>query len=816
MDVPIDFKGITEIFTRAWDQGRDFLFEYEVYELLARSGSETPPKSNIIPRGARCSDEELIALPGDKTVLKIVSPYIIHKTEVGGVRVVDKEPNAIRSAVRRMMYEVPEAYAARMGQHPEGVPDHYQGLSGEALLAAVSGDVQGILQVQFMPPDSSAFGNELIVGLRHTREFGSILSAGLGGTDTELYAKRFRKGQAIVASSTALGDGESFFQLYRQTISYRKLAGLTRGQRRIITDEQLVECFESFIQMGNYFAQENPDAPFVIEELEINPFAFTDYLMVPLDGMCKFAKKTLVAANRPVAKIHNLLHPKRIGIIGVSGTRKNFGRIILDNILAEGFDPDGVVVFKKGVDELDGITCLPDLSALSDKPEDKLDLFIVAVGAAQVPDLVEEIIKKDAARSVMLIAGGMGETHDSQERAEQVMAMINEVHAKAVEAADGGGPVFLGANCMGVISKPGKFDTWFIPEEKLPKARDNAVCRAALISQSGAFMLHRSHQCPQLAPAYMISMGNQTDLTLGDMVAYFKDSDQVDVIAVYAEGFNDLDGLAFCRAVREAILAGKEVVFYKAGRTVEGKAATSSHTASLAGDYMVCESCVSQAGAIVARNFTEFQELMLLSETLNGKTIKGNRLAAVSGAGFEAVGMADSIQSDDFSMELARFSAKTRDAIEQVLTAKKLAGLVTLSNPLDINPSADDEAHGEIARILSEDAGVDAVVLSLDPMSPAMKTLETSTNKGFLMDNPDSILNRMIALKEETQTPVVAVVDGGRLYDPLRDALMANEVPVFSVCDKAIAALSIYIQGRLRADAIRFNEGLTRKGIANA
>ncbi|MCP4454979.1 MAG: CoA-binding protein, partial [Planctomycetes bacterium] len=244
------------------------------------------------------------------------------------------------------------------------------------------------------------------------------------------------------------------------------------------------------------------------------------------------------------------------------------------------------------------IACLPGLDALTDK----LDLFIVAVGAAQVPDQVEEIILKDAAHSVMLIAGGMGETLDSQNRADQVMAMINQAHASPLSkdsSHDGhGGPVFLGANCMGVISKPGQYDTWFIPEEKLPKVRDAHSCRAALVSQSGAFMLHRSHQCPQLSPAYMISMGNQTDLTLGDMVEYFKSCDQVDVIAVYAEGFNDLDGLAFCRAVREAVLAGKEVVFYKAGRTVEGKAATSSHTASLAGDYMVCESCVSQAGAI--------------------------------------------------------------------------------------------------------------------------------------------------------------------------------------------------------------------------
>jgi len=821
MDLSIDYSSITDTFVRAIQEDRDFLYEYEVYSLLARSGAETPPKSRFIPRGARSSDEELMALPGEKAVLKIVSPFIIHKTEVGGVQIVTKEPNQIRSAVRRMFYEVPEKYTAWIQQNPDGAPAHYKGLTGDALTAAVSRDIQGVLQVQFMPPDSDTFGNELIVGLRHTREFGSILSAGLGGTDTELYARRFRKGQAIVAASTAMNDGQSFFQLFKQTISYQKLAGLTRGQRRIVTDEQLIECFESFVRIGNFYSQANPQAPFVIEELEINPFAFTDYLMVPLDGMCRFGQAGTLAAKRPVAKIDTLLHPRKIGIVGVSATRKNFGRIILDNILAEGFAKEDIVVFKEGIGELgdmDGVKCLPNLGAMTQK----LDLFIVAVGAAQVPDLVEEVIRLDAANSVMLIPGGMGETQDSKDRAAQVMAQINAAHGLASQGAvkqvavkqdiakqgsadfsKGGGPVFLGANCMGVISKPGCYDTWFIPEEKLPKVRSHKANRVALVSQSGAFMLHRSHQCPELRPAYMISMGNQTDLTLGDMLHYFKNSDRVDVIAVYAEGFNDLDGLEFCQAVKQAVLAGKEVVFYKAGRTLEGKAATSSHTASLAGDYMVCESCVSQAGAIVARNFSEFQELMLLAETLSRKLIRGNRLAAVSGAGFEAVGMADSIQSDDFTMELARFEPETCDAIETILRAKGLASFVTLANPLDINPAADDEAHAKITQILVNDPNVDAVVVSLDPMSPAMKTLDKTDIKAFHMHGPDSILHRMESLVKTTATPIVTVVDGGRLYDPLRDALMDKGIPVFAVCDKAIAALSLYVQGRLRADKLR-------------
>jgi len=803
MELSIDFKTITQIFTSAHEEGREFLYEYEVYSLLSKSGAETPPQINLISRGSSPSDEVLNSMPGEKIVLKIVSPTIIHKTEVGGVIIVKKEINAIRSTVRRMSYEVPENYAAWIERNPESIPKEYDGLSGKALIAAISKDIKGVLLVQFMPPDSNAFGNELIVGLRHTREFGIVISAGLGGTDTELYAKRFRKGQAIVAASTAMNDGHRFFQLFKQTISYRKLVGLTRGQRRIVTDEQLIECFESFIQMGNYYSQVNPDAPFVIEELEINPFAFTDYLMVPLDGMCRFSRPRQLAVKRPIKKIHKLLHPESIGIIGVSSTRKNFGRIILENILTEGFSKEKIIIFKEGENKINGVQCLPDLEAFKNKNR-KLDLFIVAVGAVQVPNLVDDLIRLDVADTIMLIPGGMGETHDSKERAEIIITKIDKAHCLY-----DGGPIFIGANCMGIISKPGNYDTWFIPEEKLQKQKKTKYRRAALISQSGAFMVHRSNQCPHMNPAYMISMGNQTDLTLGDMVHYFKTSDNVDVIAVYAEGFNDLDGLEFCKAVREAVISRKEVIFYKAGRTREGKAATSSHTASLAGDYMVCESCVRQAGAIVARTFSEFQELVILAETMNKKSIKGNRIAAVSGAGFEAVGMADSIQSDDFHIKLAQFGDNTHEKLSKLLKEKALDTFVTLSNPLDINPAADDDAHAQITKILTEDQGVDAVVVGLDPMSPAMKTLDNSSIPHFDMNHEQSIKNQIIEVANNSNIPIVTVVDGGHLYNALRDTLMENNVPVFTVCDRAIAALSLYMQGRLNADAIRCSEGLS-------
>ncbi|MBW2658546.1 MAG: acetate--CoA ligase family protein [Deltaproteobacteria bacterium] len=794
MDLAIDYGGIAGLMLAAQQEGRDFLYEYEVYSLLSKSGAETPPKSIFLPRTAKVDDEELMALPGEKAVLKIISPHIVHKTEVGGVTIVEKTPEKIRSAIRRMLYEVPENYTRWIEQHRLEAPFCYSELSGDKLAEAVSKDLKGVLLVQFMPPDSQAFGNELIVGLRHTREFGMVISAGLGGTDAELYAERFRKGQAIVAALAEMNDGRTFFELFKPTIAYKKLTGLTRGQRRVVTNEQLIECFDSFIKMANHFSPLNPDTEFIIEELEVNPFAFTDYLMVPLDGMCRFSTVRTPCCPRPKEKIDFLLHPKSIGIIGVSGKRKNFGRIILDNILSVGYPKEDVVLIHEGEKEIGGVKCVSSPADL----DRVLDMLVVAVAGSQLLELVEEIIQLGCAKTVMLIAGGLGETEATRGRAEQVIALIDASHK-----AEGGGPVFLGANCMGVISRPGKYDTWFIPEEKLPKERSRKYHRAALISQSGAFMLHRSHQCPQLRPAYMISMGNQTDLTMGDMVHYFVDSDEVDVIAVYAEGFSDLDGLSFCRAVRAAVLNGKTVLFYKAGRTPEGKAATSGHTASLAGDYMVCENCVHQAGAIVARNFIEFQDLFFLAETLHHKKIGGRRLAAVSGAGFEAVGMADSIASDEYQMNLADFSDDSSKKIADLLQTKNLSSLVTLTNPLDITPSADDAVHADIAGILMNDGGVDAIVLSLDPLSPVTMTLGDNAGGRYDMDSDRGIKNLLVELVEKSDKPLVTVIDGGRLYDPLRDSLIDAGIPVFHLCDQAIAALSLYIQGRLEMERLR-------------
>jgi len=794
MILDIDYSKITHLFHSAEQDGRDFLYEHETYDLLKNSGAETPPLAEFLAKGSRPTDETLTSMPGEKVVLKIVSPTIFHKTDIGGVKIIENKPELIRSATRRMLDEVPVRFARWIEKGSNHAPDSYRELAGEDLEQVIASDIKGVLLCQYMPPDSMAFGNELIVSIRRTREFGMVITAGLGGTDTELYAQRFKKGQAVVSASTELTNGAEFFDLFKSTIAFKKLAGVARGQDRIVSDGQLIECFSSFIEMANNYSPVNSDAPYVIDELEINPFAFTDYKMVPLDGICRFSQPVTIPAGRPISKIESLLQPKSISIIGVSDKKMNFGRIILKNILAGGFPAEKISIIKPDIDEIDGVKCIPSLADVKEKS----DLFVVAVGANQVPDLIDEIIDLDAAQSVMLIPGGLGEKKGSEERAQLIMGKINNAHQKG-----DGGPVFLGGNSMGIISHPGKYDTIFIPEEKLPKQKGSHKRNSAFISQSGAFIITRTSKVPLLDPAYMVSIGNQNDLTIGDLVSYIKNLDHIDVIAIYMEGFNDLDGLYLSKAIRQAVLNGKEVVFYKAGRTPEGKSATSGHTASVAGDYMVCESCIHQSGAMVADNFTQFEDLFMLASRLHGATINGNRLAAVSGAGFEAVGMADSIQGDDFEMKMAVFSSDTENKLAELIKNYRLDTLVDVKNPMDINPAANDRLHTDVVEVLANDANVDGVVVGLDPLSPAMQTLPAGHRKQESLDSEESIVNLLPEAVSRIDKPVLGIVDGGRLYDRMVDDLEKRGVLVFRSSDRAVSSLAKYISCRIHIDGIQ-------------
>jgi acyl-CoA synthetase (NDP forming) len=154
-------------------------------------------------------------------------------------------------------------------------------------------------------------------------------------------------------------------------------------------------------------------------------------------------------------------------------------------------------------------------------------------------------------------------------------------------------------------------------------------------------------------------------------------------------------------------------------------------------------------------------------------------------------------------MKMAYLSSSTVEKIGALLEQKRLDSLVEVKNPLDINPSADDETHILAVKYLAQDPGVDAVVVGLDPLSPAMRTLAECGTGRYDFQDPLSIAVSFPQLTHALNKPVVGVVDGGRLYDPLVDELIKKTVVVFRSSDRAIRALALYIQGRLNAERVR-------------
>lgn len=787
MQLYIDLEKMTGILARAAGKERFHLYEHETYELLSGLGSESVLEYLVVSRTQRLTSDALAPFLGDKVVLKILSPDVVHKSDVGGVKVVPRLAGKVRSESRRMMDTVGKRFSDFLLSNPEHRLPAYEGLTGDDLREAVNRRIKGVLITQYLPPESDSIGNELLVSLRWTREFGMVITAGLGGTDTEFYAERFRLGQAVVSASTADASGEEFFELFKKTIAYEKLSGRTRGARRLVSDEQLIECFGAFIEVGNYFSPLNDSAPYVIEELEVNPFAMVDYEMVPLDGLCKFSLPFRARVPRGIARIGNMLHPEQVAIIGVSASKMNFGRNILRNMLLAGFPAEHITLVSSAAEEIDGVACVKDITGIA-----SVDLLIIAVAAHQVPGLIDEIIEHRRARSVILISGGLGETKESHDQAREMAEKICRSHAR-----EGGGPVFLGGNCMGVISRTGRVDSFFTPETCSPQRRDSAPSPVALVSQSGAFALVRMTRLAAGDPTYTVTVGNQVDLTIGDCLTWLSQAEEIGVICVYVEGFQDLDGLHACRGIRQAVDNGKEVIVYKAGRTPEGKKATSGHTASVAGDYMVCTSCLSQAGALVADSLEEFDGLCNLAAVLHKKQVRGCNVGALSPAGFEGVGIADSLQSRDSSLRLPGFSPGTQRTIAALFAGAGLEHIMEVRNPLDLSPAAGDGIYVEAIKAMLADEGIDAVVTSLGSLSPATSdTPAPDTPRGYV-SSPGSLASLLPALQAQSLKPLVVFNDAGAAHEPINEHLRHQGVPVFTTCSQAMTLLARYTAYRL-------------------
>lgn len=722
----------SEALRPALAQGRTRLLEPEVLDLLGELGIGAP-LHRFVPRGEVLDGADLAAFPGDRVVLKVVSPAVVHKTEAGGVRFVPREADAVARAT--------------------------------AQLTSLE-QARGVLVVEELPP--AGLGGELLVGLRQTREFGPVLAAGLGGTLTEFLAERLRPGLAVARALATDLDPADFLELFRRTAAYELLSGSARGRRRLVQDDELLRLFAGFVQLAK-----EPR----LAELEVNPFVFRGGRALALDGRGRLGEPTRARPARPGDRVDRLLEPRTVAVVGVSARGLNFGRIIVRNLLECGFEPRALTVVKPDLDVIDGVRCVPTVADLG-----PTDLLVVAAGGSQLPGLMDAIVDSGQVGSAVLIPGGVGE-RDGTERAA---AAVRDCVARARRRADGG-PVFVGPNSLGMISRPGRVDTFFIPSHHLDRRWNRPARRVALVSQSGAFIASRMSNLPTLDPAFAVSIGNQLDVTVGDLVAACGRRDDVDVLGIYAEGFDDLDGLALCREVDRVTAAGVDVVFYKGGRSEQGRAAAAGHTAALAGDYDVCAAALARAGALVSSTFSEWSQLLELCAGLHGRRVRGGRIGLVTNAGYESVGVADQAGG---ALELASLAPVTEDALTRVLRNHGLGGLVNARNPVDVTPMADEAAFEDVAGLLLAADEVHALIVANVPLTARM------LSDGEEIQRPGSMLERLPRLFRATDKPLVAVVDSGPLYEPLVLGLREAGIPVFRAADQATQVLRRWIESR--------------------
>ncbi|MBP7126081.1 acetate--CoA ligase family protein [Myxococcota bacterium] len=753
-------ESFIEAMDRAAAEGRDTLLEPELYALIREGGVETPVFFTV-----RGPDEALPGtLPGDRAVVKVVSPRITHKTEMGGVKVTANRPEAIREAVREVLANVRER-------------------GGEELLASV----REVLVSEFVP-GSAVLGGQVFVGMRHTPDFGPVLAVGFGGLDAEELAAAFGPGEGTLLGSPLLTPVADWMGRLEGSYLGRRLAGWSREATRTASPEAMARVLEFFERLAREVSMA-PGGRWTVADFEVNPFFGLGDRLVAVDAFCRFRPRDPEGRPCDVAGIRTLLRPRTAAIYGVSAKDVNPGRIILRNLIREGFPREDIRVIRGDVEEVDGVACCPSLTALPWKA----DLVVVAVSAGQVPGILEEAIATGKAAGMVLIPGGMGETEEGQEADQAARRALGEARESGRPA-----PVLVGPNCLGLRSRPGRYDTLFIPETKLPLPEEGGRRNVALICQSGAFLITRINDLPFLDPRYAISTGNQMDLSLTDFVEAVLEEPEVEVLGLYIEGFQPGDGLRLARCIRRARQLGKDVLAYKGGRTAEGRTATSSHTASISGDYAACAAILRDAGAYVAESFEEFNLVLSMMGGMRDTEVRGMRLGCLSNAGFETVGMADALlQKPRF--RLGQWSEEGRKRVQGILERHRLTGLVNLRNPLDITPMAGDQAYADCLEALLQDDGMDAVVVGVIPLTPAMKTLPPGVDPRDRdrVDAPGALPDLFPPLVRRHRKPVLVTVDAGPLYDPLVHALRARDLVVGRSVDSAMRCFQRYLAWRL-------------------
>ena len=361
-----------------------------------------------------------------------------------------------------------------------------------------------------------------------------------------------------------------------------------------------------------------------------------------------------------------LLNPETIAVIGVSLTNERHPANVIYNKIHLRYPVKVYPVNPKG-GQLQRDRVYEDISLIPGK----VDLAVVAARAEFVPDILKSCIQNGVGGATV-ISGGFAETGRQ------------DLQDELVEIARAADFPFIGPNCLGIYA-PNRFDTFFLPGERLVRPEPGPV---AMVSQSGGVLVDQMVKFAEqgVGLSLAVSIGNKAMIRELDLLDYLASDDSTRVIAFYIEGFARNEGRRF---VHMADSLTKPVVVLKAGKTVAGRQAVSSHTASLAGDYQVFSEVMAQHGIVEARD--EY-ELVSFCEALSCyQTAIEGRVGIISVSGGHGALVSDVCTAH--GLTLAQLSEKTREGIRENLSPS-VRPIASLANPIDLTGSALDEDFG--------------------------------------------------------------------------------------------------------------------------
>jgi len=412
-------------------------------------------------------------------------------------------------------------------------------------------------------------------------------------------------------------------------------------------------------------------------------------------------------------RLDAIFSPSAVAVVGASIHPGKVGHDIFVNILKGGFR--GVLFpVNPNARAVESVRAYPSILDIPDP----VDLAIMILPPKITLHAVEEAAQKGV-KGVVIVSAGF------REAGPQGSSIESRITALCREA----GIRLVGPNCLGVINPH--------PSVRLNasfSSRMPAYGHISFISQSGAlctavldFAADRDFGFSKF-----ISIGNKADVDELDLLRYFHEDIETEVIMIYLEELRR-SGEEFIREVKHITSGDRPtpVIVIKSGRTTAGARAAASHTGSLAGTEGVYEAIFRQAGII---RVDSIEELFNYAGAFSAKKIPtGNKVAIVTNAGGPGIVATDMTISS--GLQLAPFQDETVEVL-----ASHLPATANLNNPVDIIGDASQDRYENALGAVIRDEGVDGALVILTPqsMTNALGTAEAiariakSTHKPIL------------------------------------------------------------------------------------